>query len=137
MNYPQTYVLNNSSSFPSEKLPLLQQELAGLDDSALNALMMVPLKNPLVALLLAIFFGELGVDRFYVGNKELGFLKLAAMGITFVLMFVLIGFLLLPLIYLWKLIDCFLIMNACKEANYQRLMKQIYEFKAFQEGPHT
>lgn len=136
MNYPQTYVLNNSSSFPSEKLPLLQQELAGLDDSALNALMMVPLKNPLVALLLAIFFGELGVDRFYVGNKELGFLKLAAMGITFVLMFVLIGFLLLPLIYLWKLIGCFLIMKACKEANYQRLMKQIYEFKAFQEVHH-
>ncbi|HFU4465317.1 TPA: TM2 domain-containing protein [Streptococcus suis] len=137
MNYLQQYIVSKSSYLPSDKLLLLQRELEDLDEGALNALMMVELRQPLIALMLAIFFGEFGVDRFYIGNKELGFAKLIAFGISFVTLFILIGLLLFMGLYLWKFIDCFLIMKACKEANYQRLMAQIQQFRAFQYGNRT
>lgn len=94
MNYLQNYILSKSSYLPSDKLFILQKELEDLDDEALNVLMMVEMRQPLVALILAIFFGEFGVDRFYVGNKELGFAKLIAFAVSFVTLFILIGFLL-------------------------------------------
>ncbi|HFI0120150.1 TPA: TM2 domain-containing protein [Streptococcus suis] len=137
MNYLQQYIVSKSSYLPSDKLLLLQRELEDLDEGALNALMMVELRQPLIALMLAIFFGEFGVDRFYIGNKELGFAKLIAFGISFVTLFILIGLLLFMGLYLWKFIDCFLIMKACKEANYQRLMAQIQQFRVFQYGNRT
>ncbi len=63
MNDLQQYVFRKSSYLPSDKLLILQQELEDLDEGALNALMMVEMRQPLVALILAIFFGEFGVDR--------------------------------------------------------------------------
>ncbi|HFI0504270.1 TPA: NINE protein, partial [Streptococcus suis] len=82
-------------------------------------------------------FGEFGVDRFYIGDKRLGSVKLIIFGVAFITLFILVGILLFMGLYLWKFIDCFLIMKACKEANYQRLMAQIQQFKAFQYGNRT
>ena len=93
MNDLQQYVFSKSSYLPSDKLLILQQELEDLDEGALNALMMVEMRQPLVALILAIFFGEFGVDWFYVGNKGLGLAKLITFIISFVTLFILIGFL--------------------------------------------
>lgn len=136
MNYLQSYVLSKSSYLPTDKLFLLQKELEELDDGALNALIMVELRQPLIALILAIFFGEFGVDRFYVGNKELGFAKLITFVVSLITLFILIGFFLFAGLYIWKFIDCFLIMRACKEANFERLMIQIHQYKAFQYSNH-
>ena len=55
MNDLQQYVFSKSSYLPSDKLLILQQELEDLDEGALNALMMVEMRQPLVALILAIF----------------------------------------------------------------------------------
>jgi TM2 domain-containing membrane protein YozV len=58
-------------------------------------------KNPTTALLLGLFFGALGVDRFYIGDIGLGFGKLLTLG----------G------LWVWQIIDWFLIMGATRQRN--------------------
>lgn len=58
-------------------------------------------KNPTTALILGLFFGWAGVDRFYVGDMWLGALKLLTFG----------G------LGIWALIDWFLIMGAARRKN--------------------
>jgi len=41
---------------------------------------MIKEKNLVVALLLSIFFGSLGIDRFYLGKIGTGILKLVTLG---------------------------------------------------------
>jgi TM2 domain-containing membrane protein YozV len=60
-------------------------------------------KNPTVALVLSLFIGALGIDRFYVGNILLGVLKLFTLG----------------LLGLWTIIDWFLIMGAARKKNLE------------------
>lgn len=123
MNYAQTYLMANMGSFPAEQLPAIQRELEQMDEqAAARALMMTDVKNPTTALLFALFLGEFGADRFYIGNKELGFGKLALFIVSFVTLFIVIGFILFPILYIWKIIDCFLIMGACRQANFERLV---------------
>ena len=65
-------------------------------------------KNWLVALLLSIFLGGLGVDRFYLGYVGLGILKLLTCG----------G------LWIWWLIDLILIATGkMKDANGNELVK--------------
>ena len=67
--------------------------------------MMVLGLEPVLVLILSIFLGGFGVDRFYIGDIGLGFGKLLTCG----------G------LYFWWLIDLFLIMDATKEKNLQQL----------------
>jgi len=60
-------------------------------------------KNIVVALVLSLIFGTLGIDRFYIGRIGLGILKLLTLG----------GF------GLWTLIDWFLIMGAARSKNIE------------------
>ncbi len=62
-------------------------------------------KNPTTALLLSLFLGTLGVDRFYVGDTGLGIAKLLTLG----------G------LWIWALIDWFLIMGAARRKNEQAI----------------
>jgi TM2 domain-containing membrane protein YozV len=64
-------------------------------------------KSRTTALLLSLFLGTLGVDRFYLGQVGLGILKLFTFG----------GFL------LWAFIDWFLIMGAADAKNRDAAVK--------------
>ena len=99
MNYAQIFLMNNMGAFPPEQIPLIQRELEQLDDESFKALLMTEIKNPMIALLLSIFLGEFGVDRFYAGQKEMGIAKLALLVISFITLFILIGFVLIIGVY--------------------------------------
>lgn len=60
-------------------------------------------KNPTTAILLSIFLGGLGVDRFYIGDTGLGIGKLLTLG----------G------IWVWAIIDWFLIKKATMRRNME------------------
>ncbi|MBY5035205.1 TM2 domain-containing protein [Streptococcus gallolyticus] len=128
MNYAQIFLMNNMGAFPPEQIPLIQRELEQLDEESFKALLMTEIKNPMIALLLSIFLGEFGVDRFYAGPKEMGIAKLALLVISFITLFILIGFVLIIGVYVWKVVDWFLIMGATRQANFERLMFTIHQY---------
>ena len=62
-------------------------------------------KSPTVALVLSIFLGCYGIDRFYIGHIGLGFAKLlTCSGVGF-----------------WAIIDWFLILGATRNENLKKL----------------
>lgn len=64
------------------------------------------LKSPVTALLLSFFFGNLGIDRFYIGDTFKGVLKLITLGACGI----------------WGVIDLFLIWGATKNKNYEKVV---------------
>ena len=63
------------------------------------------MKDPIISLILSIVVGYLGIDRFYVDDIGLGIIKLITCG----------G------LYIWWLVDIFLIMGKTRMRNYERL----------------
>ena len=113
-NFTDSFLSANTGSFPSEQLPSLRERLSQLDDSQANQVIAAAnVKNPTTALILSIFLGGFGVDRFYIGNTGLGIGKL----LTTVLLAVITLGLSLSVTWIWVVIDWFLIINATKKAN--------------------
>lgn len=106
-NFTDSFLSANTGSFPSEQLPSLRQRLSQLDESQANQVIAAAnIKNPTTVLILSIFLGTLGVDRFYIGHVGLGVAKLLLAWLTF---------------GIWTIIDWFLIINATKKANLAAL----------------
>lgn len=103
------FIMTNGKDFPEQKVPFIRERLLALDDSKWSALSTVQFKNPTTALLLSIFLGCYGIDRFYLGQTGMGVGKLLTCG----------G------IGIWAIIDWFLISNATKELNYNKLQAYI------------
>ena len=102
-NFTDSFLSANTANLPSEQLPSLRQRLSQLDDSQANQVIAAAnIKNPTTALILSIFLGTLGVDRFYIGHVGLGVAKLLLAWLTF---------------GIWTIVDWFLIINATKKAN--------------------
>ena len=113
-NFTDSFQSANTGSFPSEQLPSLRQRLSQLDDSQANQVIAAAnIKNPTTALILSIFLGGFGVDRFYIGNTGLGIGKL----LTTVLLAIITLGLSLSVTWIWVVVDWFLIINATKKAN--------------------
>ena len=96
------FISSNGSNFPSEKIGIIQSQLQKLDDNKFLSVQSSDYKNPMTLLIISIFFGWIGVDRFMLGQTGLGIIKLLTCGAG----------------GLWWLIDLFLIMGAAKEKNF-------------------
>lgn len=88
----------------------LQQSLKNVSDEAYPNIVATQTKSPVTVILLSIFLGGLGVDRFYIGDVGLGIAKL------------LLGW---ATCGIWPLIDIFLCYKKAKEYNYQKLTQAI------------
>ena len=117
-NFTDSFLSANTANFPSEQLPSLRERLAQLDDSQANQVIAAAdVKNPTTALILSIFLGGFGVDRFYIGHTGLGIGKLL---VTLLLPIVTLGISLF-FGWIWIVVDWFLIMNATKAANLEAI----------------
>lgn len=92
---------------PNDKLLVLKNKLKDASDERADDIMMLGLHKPVNILLLSIFFGGLGVDRFVIGDTGLGVGKL------------LLGW---ATCGLWWFIDLFLISKRTKEKNFEKVM---------------
>ena len=95
-------LISMQNKFPPGSLLGLSDRLS--DDQVRQAASL-DYRDPIVALVLGLFLGPLGVDRFYNGDVGLGLGKLFTLG----------G------LGIWAIVDLFLIMNAVRRKNLQKL----------------
>lgn len=100
------YILSNQKYFPAEKITYLRDKLMEADDSKFAMLSAVELKDPTTLLLISLFLGGLGVDRFMLGDTGMGVLKLLTGGCCGIL----------------TIIDWFTVMNKTRELNFQKVI---------------
>lgn len=77
-----------------------------MDDEKFSLVSTIELKDPTTLLLVSIFLGTFGIDRFMLGDTGMGILKLLTAGCCGVL----------------TIIDWFTISKKTKEANFNKVM---------------
>lgn len=100
------FIMSNQKYFPSEKIMYLKDKMYRMDESKFSLLSTVELKDPTTLLLVSLFLGPLGVDRFMIGDVGLGILKLLTMGCCGIL----------------SIVDWFIIQKKTKELNFNNVM---------------
>ena len=100
------YLMTNQKYFPEEKIMYLKEKLLAADESKFSLISTVELKDPTTLLLVSIFLGELGIDRFMLGDTGMGILKLLTAGCCGIL----------------AIIDWFQIQRKTRELNFNKIM---------------
>ncbi len=103
------FIMTNQKYFPAEKILFLKEKLLSLDEDKFTLVSALDLKEPTTLLIISLFLGYLGVDRFMIGDTGMGVLKLLTGGCCGIL----------------TIIDWFTIMNKTKELNFNKVMTLI------------
>lgn len=74
------YLTTNAKYFEPTAIPMIRQKLEKADDNTYMTLQACELKDPTVMLIISIFLGSLGIDRFMLGDTGMGVLKLLTGG---------------------------------------------------------
>lgn len=101
-----TYIMTNQKYLPAEKVVFLKQKLLETDETKFSLVSAVEMKDPTTLLLVSLFLGTLGIDRFMLGETGMGILKLLTVGLCGVL----------------TIIDWFTIQKKTRDLNFNNLM---------------
>jgi TM2 domain-containing membrane protein YozV len=93
-----------------------------LDDAQRVMLYDASKKSVAAAYILWILLGHFGAHRFYLGKTTSATVMLILALLAIPLCFVLIGYLILPIVWLWMLIDLFLIPGLTRDHNLHMAM---------------
>lgn len=104
------FIMSNGKFFESFQLNAIRERMLALDDSKWAMITTVQFKDPTVSLIVSILAGGLGIDRFMIGDTGLGIGKLLTCG----------G------LGIWTIIDWFMIQNATREKNMQKIQQFLY-----------
>ena len=100
------FIMTNNKYFPESQIPVIRERLLGLDENRALIVQSMQFKEPLTSLLISIFLGAYGIDRFFIGDVGLGLGKLFTCG----------G------LGIWSIIDWFLISDATRQKNLDKLL---------------
>ncbi len=103
------FFMTNAKYFPEEKAVYLKDKLRTMDDEKFSLVSTIELKDPTTLLLVSIFLGGLGIDRFMIGDTGMGILKLLTGGCCGIL----------------TIVDWFTISKKTKEVNFNKLMSRL------------
>ena len=104
------FIMTNAKFFESHQINMVRDRLIALDNSKWALISTVQLKDPTTVLIISLFAGSLGVDRFMIGDTGLGIGKLLTCGG--------LGF--------WTIIDFFMIQKATREKNMDKIQGFLY-----------
>ena len=108
-DFVQQYIMANAKFFPEGSVNELGARLSKLSQNQFNAIQGIQLKDPMIMLLLSLFLGSWGVDRFLLKEIGLGVVKLLTCGGCGI----------------WTIIDWFLVMNKTREFNQKLVLDSI------------
>ena len=108
-DFVQQYIMANANFFPEGSINELGARLSKLSQNQFNAIQGIQLKDPMIMLLLSLFLGGWGVDRFLLKEIGLGVVKLLTCGGCGI----------------WTIIDWFLVMNKTREFNQKLVLDSI------------
>lgn len=74
------YLTTNAKYFEPTAIPVLRSKLEKADEATFLSIQACELKDPTTLLLVSIFLGTLGIDRFMLGDTGMGILKLLTCG---------------------------------------------------------
>ena len=104
------YIMTNQKYLPADKIVFIKQKMQEVDDEKFSLISALEYKDPMTILLVSIFVGSLGIDRFMLGDTGMGILKLLTMGLCGVL----------------TIVDWFTVQKKAKDVNFQNLMMILY-----------
>ncbi|MBQ8351295.1 MAG: TM2 domain-containing protein [Clostridia bacterium] len=99
----------HQKEFPHDKLFLLREKMLAADEGKYQVVSMMSFKDPTVLLVISLFLGSFGIDRFMLGDTGLGVLKLLTCGVCGIM----------------TIIDWFTVSGKAKEKNFQDLMAML------------
>ena len=105
----EMFIVTNKKFFPEEKIVQLRDTIRSMNDDKFLLATSVEFKDPTTLLLVSLFLGVLGIDRFMLGENGMGILKLLTCGCCGIL----------------TIIDWFTIMKKTKDYNYNKLMSLV------------
>lgn len=103
------FMMSNAKYFEGHQLNAIREQLLAMDDEKWPMVQMVQFKDPTTSLLISIFAGAYGIDRFYIGDTGMGVGKLLTCG----------G------LGIWAIVDWFLIQGATKQKNLENFQRSL------------
>lgn len=101
------FIMANRDNFTPSDLVLVKQKLQEESDDKFMMVQAINYKNPTTLLIVSIFLGSMGIDRFMLGDTGLGVAKLLTLGGCGI----------------WTIIDWFNVQNRTKKLNYQKFLE--------------
>ncbi len=103
------FLMSYGKFFHPSILPFIRERLIDSDDSKFMQIQTLNLKDPTTMLIVSLVGGQLGIDRFMMGETGLGVAKLLTCG----------G------LGIWTIVDWFMVMDRTKELNAEMLKQAL------------
>ena len=103
------FMMMNNKYLPESQILFIRERLLAADDSKEGLLHAIQFKDPTISLVLSLLTGQLGIDRFFIGDTGLGIGKLITCG----------G------LGIWTIIDWFTVGGRTKKFNAEKILSQI------------
>ena len=104
------FMMTNAKYFEGHHLVAVREKLVSMDDSKWALVQTMQFKDPTTSIIVSLLGGQLGIDRFMIGDTGMGIGKLLTCG----------G------LGIWAIIDWFLIMGATREKNMETFQNTFY-----------
>jgi len=113
------FLMSNAENFEPVNVPGIRAALLDAPDDKWVYLQSLGLKKPTTILIVSLLAGGFGIDRFMIGDTNLGIAKLLTCG----------GF------GIWAIIDWFLIQSATRRKNLEKLQNLVQVGSTAELGP--